>query len=268
MAEDQPGPPGSNQGDRPGQRPTEPIGGPTQPPAPPPSSGQPGSELRSPAPTAPLPGAPSAPPAFAAVGSPREALAGFWRRLVAAFLDWLLVGIVAAAIGDLFGVQAQRRPRPTGASTFSSRELARSFWSSWPTHLLPRHQRRPVDRQQDSRYPRTGRQHRPVSALRPGVRPCPHEQPLCPPVLPWGSSGCLGNPVSGPGTTWLPTAWSSGRPSTRPASSAAPHTKQPRRGVQRPPRVVTRLAVRGCAAGGMQVDFGVELQDAPAHRTN
>jgi hypothetical protein len=45
MAEDQPGPPGSsNQDDRPGQRPTEPLGGPAPPPAPPPSSGQPGGD--------------------------------------------------------------------------------------------------------------------------------------------------------------------------------------------------------------------------------
>jgi uncharacterized RDD family membrane protein YckC len=107
MAEDQPGPPGSgNHDDRPGQRPTEPLGSPTQPPAPPSASGQPGSDPRSPAPTAPLPGDQSAPPAFAAAGPPPEALAGFWRRLVAAFLDWLLVGIVAAAIGELFGVEA------------------------------------------------------------------------------------------------------------------------------------------------------------------
>jgi uncharacterized RDD family membrane protein YckC len=115
MAEDQPGPPGrGNYNDRPGQRPTEPLGGPTQPPAPPAASGQPGSELRSPAPTAPLPGDPSAPPAFATAGPPREALAGFWRRLVAAVLDWLLVGIVAAAIGDLFGVDAPSPPSADG----------------------------------------------------------------------------------------------------------------------------------------------------------
>jgi hypothetical protein len=45
MAEDQPGPPGSsNQDDRPGQRPTEPLGGPAHPPQPPPSSGQPGGD--------------------------------------------------------------------------------------------------------------------------------------------------------------------------------------------------------------------------------
>jgi uncharacterized RDD family membrane protein YckC len=111
MAEDQPGPPGSsNHHDRPGQRPTEPLGGPAQPPESPPAYGQPGSDLRSPAPTTPLPGDQSSPPAFAAAGPPREALAGFWRRAVAAFLDWLLVGIVAAAIGDLFGVDAPSPP--------------------------------------------------------------------------------------------------------------------------------------------------------------
>jgi hypothetical protein len=33
--------------------------------------------------------------------------------------DRLLVGILAAAIGDLVGVEAPRRPRPTAASTFS-----------------------------------------------------------------------------------------------------------------------------------------------------
>jgi uncharacterized RDD family membrane protein YckC len=115
MAEDQPGPPrSSNHDERPGQRPTEPLGGPAQPPEPPPSSGQQGSELRSPAPTAPLPGYPSAPPAFAAAGPPREALVGFWRRAVSAFLDWLLVGIVAAAVGDVFGVDTPAPPSAQG----------------------------------------------------------------------------------------------------------------------------------------------------------
>jgi uncharacterized RDD family membrane protein YckC len=92
MAEVQPGPPGSSSHDDPsGQRPTEPLGGPAQPPA-------------------PLPGGQSAPPTFAAAGPPPEALAGFWRRLAAAFLDWLLIGIVAAAIGELFGVEAPAPP--------------------------------------------------------------------------------------------------------------------------------------------------------------
>jgi uncharacterized RDD family membrane protein YckC len=80
MADDQPGPPA--RGDREDQ-PTQP-----QPPASPP------------VPTAPLPGTPSPPPS----GPPSEALAGFWVRLAAAFIDWLLVGIVAGAIGALFGV--------------------------------------------------------------------------------------------------------------------------------------------------------------------
>jgi hypothetical protein len=76
MAEARPGPPRtSNHDDRLGQRPTEPLSGPTQPPA--------------------------------------EALAGFWWRLVAAFLDWLLVGVAAAAVGELFGVEA---PAPSARS--------------------------------------------------------------------------------------------------------------------------------------------------------
>ena len=113
MAEDQPGSPGtSNHDDRPGQPPTEPLGSPTPPPEPPPAYGQPGPDPRSPAPTAPLPGDQPPPPGFTAAGPPREALAGFWRRLVAAFLDWLLVGIIAAAIGQLFGVKV---PSPASA---------------------------------------------------------------------------------------------------------------------------------------------------------
>ena len=114
MAEDQPGPSGSSHhDDQPGQQPTEPLGGPAQP-WPLPAYGQPGSDLRSPAPTAPLPGDQSAAPAFAAAGPPREALAGFWRRLVAAFLDWILIGILAAAIGELFGVEAPTPPSANG----------------------------------------------------------------------------------------------------------------------------------------------------------
>jgi uncharacterized RDD family membrane protein YckC len=87
MAEDQPGPPGTRNHDhRPGQQPTEPLGGLAQPP----------------------------PPASAAAGPPREALAGFWPRLVAAFLDWILIGILAAAIGELFGVEAPTPPSADG----------------------------------------------------------------------------------------------------------------------------------------------------------
>jgi uncharacterized RDD family membrane protein YckC len=105
MAEDQPGPPGSgNPDDQPGQRPTEPLGVPAQPPQPPPQ----------PPPLQP----PPQQPAFAAVGPPGEALAGFWLRLVAAFLDWILVGIIAAAIGALFGVEVPSPPSPNGDIDF------------------------------------------------------------------------------------------------------------------------------------------------------
>ena len=89
------------------------LGGPAQPPEPSIPS-QPGSDLRSSAPTAPLPGDQSAAPAFAAAGPPPEALAGFWRRAVSAFLDWLLVGIVAAAVGALFGVDTPPPPPAQG----------------------------------------------------------------------------------------------------------------------------------------------------------
>jgi uncharacterized RDD family membrane protein YckC len=41
-------------------------------------------------------------------------LAGFWRRLVSAFLDWVLVGILAAAIGQLFGVDVPTPPSVEG----------------------------------------------------------------------------------------------------------------------------------------------------------
>ena len=70
--------------------------------------------MPSPTPTAPLPGDSSVPPAFAAAGPPREALAGFWPRLVAAFLDWILIGILAAAIGELFGVETPTPPSADG----------------------------------------------------------------------------------------------------------------------------------------------------------
>jgi uncharacterized RDD family membrane protein YckC len=89
MAEDQPGPAGSSDHDvQPGQPPTEPLGGPARPPEP--------------------------PPAAAAAGPPREALAGFWRRLAAAFLDWILIGVVAGAIGQLFGVDVPSPPSADG----------------------------------------------------------------------------------------------------------------------------------------------------------
>jgi uncharacterized RDD family membrane protein YckC len=63
-------------------------------------------------------------------------LAGFWRRLIAAFLDWLLIGIVAAAIGELFGVEAPSPPAQgdgfnfelAGTGPFILVELAYFTW--------------------------------------------------------------------------------------------------------------------------------------------
>jgi uncharacterized RDD family membrane protein YckC len=103
MAEDQPGPPG--RGDR-DDRPTRPLDSPAPPPQPPPASGQPGGDLQPSGATAPLPGDRYAPPPALppAGGPPPEALGGFWRRLAGAFIDWLLLGILAGAIGALFGV--------------------------------------------------------------------------------------------------------------------------------------------------------------------
>ena len=96
MAEGPPVPPGSSGHDaQAGERPTEPLGTVSQPPGPPPA--------------APVPPA-GPPPALPAAGPPREALAGFWRRLGAAFLDWILIGVVAAAIGELFGVDEPTPP--------------------------------------------------------------------------------------------------------------------------------------------------------------
>jgi uncharacterized RDD family membrane protein YckC len=93
MAEDQPAAPGrGNHDDPPGQQPTGPLGGPAQPLQP--------------------------PPTFATAGPPRQAQADFWRRLIAAFLDWILVGILAAAIGNLFGVDAPAPPSADGNANF------------------------------------------------------------------------------------------------------------------------------------------------------
>jgi len=90
VTEDQPAGPGR---DDPDDRPTRP---PDTPPGP----------------TAPLPADRYAPPPAMppAVGPPPLALAGFWRRLGGAFLDWLLVGIIASAIGALFGVDTFSPP--------------------------------------------------------------------------------------------------------------------------------------------------------------
>ena len=59
MAADQPGPPGGgNQYDSPGQRPTQPLGGPPQPSRPWPFYGQPAGDVQPPGLSAPVPGGP------------------------------------------------------------------------------------------------------------------------------------------------------------------------------------------------------------------
>ena len=65
-----------------------------------------------PGPTAPLPADRYAPPPAMPPtgGPPPETLAGFWRRLGGAFLDWLLVGIIASAVGALFGLDTFSPP--------------------------------------------------------------------------------------------------------------------------------------------------------------
>jgi uncharacterized RDD family membrane protein YckC len=119
MAEDQPGPPG--RGDR-DDRPTQPLDSPAPPPQPPPASGHPGGDLQPSGPTTPLPGDRYAPPPATppAGGPPPEALAGFWRRLAGAFIDWLLLGILAGAIGALFGVDTSS-PQPAQGDGFQFR---------------------------------------------------------------------------------------------------------------------------------------------------
>ncbi|HWC43236.1 MAG TPA: RDD family protein [Actinomycetota bacterium] len=69
-------------------------------------------------PPPPVSAAAAPPPASAAAGPPAEALAGFWRRLAAAFLDWILVGVVAAAVGNLFGVEAYSPPTAVGDPSY------------------------------------------------------------------------------------------------------------------------------------------------------
>ena len=113
MAEDQTGPPGSS-----GQRPTEPLGSPAPP------------QRR-----------PSRWP-----GSPRGPGGGLVRRLAAAFLDWILVGILAAAIGELFGVQVPSVASVNGDVLLPACDRPLHSGRAGLLHLLPRHHGRPVDR--------------------------------------------------------------------------------------------------------------------------
>jgi uncharacterized RDD family membrane protein YckC len=108
MAEDQPG-----RDDR-EDRPTQPLDRPAVP-------------------TAPLPGDRYAPPPAIppAGGPPPEALAGFGRRLGGAFIDWLLVGVLAAAIGALFGIDTPS-PLPAQSDGFQFR----FDWATGPYILV------------------------------------------------------------------------------------------------------------------------------------
>jgi uncharacterized RDD family membrane protein YckC len=57
-------------------------------------------------------------PDQSAAAPPREALADFWRRLAAAFLDWILVGVLAAAVGELLGVKVISPASTAGDNAF------------------------------------------------------------------------------------------------------------------------------------------------------
>ena len=162
-----------------------------------------------------MPGDQTAPPAFAAAGPPREALAGFWRRLVAAFLDWILVGIVAAAIGDLFGVEGPTPPAAdsdgfnfqlAGTGPFILVELAYFTYFHATTAGQSIGNKILGIRVLDAD---TGRS---LPYARAFVRALVSNLSALPCFL--GYFWMLGNRASGPGTTSSPTAWSSGPPST------------------------------------------------------
>ena len=135
MAADPPGPPESSNHDRPGQRPTEPLGGPAQPPEPPPPP--PASPAASCAPrprprryraTPPQrphslrPGHPARPwRASGDAWSPRSST-GSWS------------GSSPPPSATCSASRAPHRHRPTArVSSSSLRERARSSWSSWST---------------------------------------------------------------------------------------------------------------------------------------
>ena len=173
-------------------------------------------------------------PAPAAGGPPPEALAGFWRRLVAAFLDWILVGIVASAIGALFGVNTTS-PAPVQGDGFQFPfdwagpyilvELAyftyfhaTSAGQSIGNKILGI---RVLDAD-------TGRT---LPHARAFVRALMSNLSALPCFL--GFSGCSGIDASRPGMTWWPAPWWSGPAPTLPASSAALPGERPGRGAFR-----------------------------------
>jgi len=130
MAEDVPGPPGSNRDDRPGERPTEPLGGPARPPEPPPSSGQPGGSQQPPGsgpPPEPQPYAqqygPGQPGYGAPPGPPTEGLAV--AALVVAIVGFFVCAPVGGIVALVLASNAKQRIEASGGR-LSGLEQARA----------------------------------------------------------------------------------------------------------------------------------------------
>jgi hypothetical protein len=131
MAEDLPGPPGSsNRDDRPGERPTEPLGGPARPPQPPLSSGQPGGDQQPPGsgpPPEPQPAAQQygyGQPGYGAPpGSPTEGMAT--AALVVAIVGFFVCPPVGAIVALVLASNAKQRIEASGGR-LSGLEQARA----------------------------------------------------------------------------------------------------------------------------------------------
>ncbi len=130
MAEDVPGPPGSNRDDRPGERPSEPLGGPARPPEPPPSSGQPGGSQQPPGsgpPPEPQPYAqqygPGQPGYGAPPGPPTEGLAV--AALVVAIVGFFVCAPVGGIVALVLASNAKQRIEASGGR-LSGLEQARA----------------------------------------------------------------------------------------------------------------------------------------------
>jgi hypothetical protein len=129
MAEDQPGLPGSsNQDDRPGQRPAEPLGVPAPPAAPPPTSGQPsgdqppsgsGPPPSQPPPTAQQPGWPQ--PGYGTPPTEGMAVAA----LVVAIVGFFVCAPVGAIVALVLANSARQRIEASGGR-LSGLEQARA----------------------------------------------------------------------------------------------------------------------------------------------
>ena len=129
MAEDLPGPPGSNRDDRPGQ-PTEPLGGPAHPSEPPPSSGQPGGDEQPPGsgpPPQPQPAAQQSgwgPPGYGVPpGPPTEGMAV--AALVVAIVGFFVCPPVGAIVALVLANNAKQRIEASGGR-LSGLEQARA----------------------------------------------------------------------------------------------------------------------------------------------